>query len=157
MPQSEKGYTESGKSAGETERELGESWSEASLWEGVGHLSGVRALWMVLIDWKTKWQWINSGGATPGHLDPNEGYRPDALGYEIYRKFMRPLRRRRQKRHIRESTILKEHYIFFGTFLYLHCTTTTEIPVFLYLFFYWTWMRSPSIQLQEISPTHDLE
>ena len=22
-------------------------------------------------------------------------------------------------------------------------------------FFYWTWMRSPSIQLHEISPTHD--
>ena len=41
MPQSEKGYTESGKPVGETERELGPSWRKASLWEGVGHLSGV--------------------------------------------------------------------------------------------------------------------
>ena len=41
MPQSEKGYTESGKPVGETERELGPSWSKVSLWEGVRHLSGV--------------------------------------------------------------------------------------------------------------------
>ena len=27
---------------------------------------------------------------------------------------------------------LKEHYIFFGTFLYLHCTTTTWNPRFLF-------------------------
>ena len=38
---------------------------------------------------------------------------------------------------ITETPILKEHYIFFGTFLYLHCTTTTEIPVFLYYFFFY--------------------
>jgi len=44
MPQSEKGYTESGKPAGEIERDLRPSRSKASLWEGVGHLSGVYRL-----------------------------------------------------------------------------------------------------------------
>ena len=64
-----------------------------------------------------------------------------SLGYEIWEVYAATTTTatrttKTAKVLITETPILKEHYILFGTFLYLHCTTTTLNPRFPLFFFF---------------------